>query len=567
MSTQIASSARDFLRRVFGHDDFLPGQEPVVERLLAGRSALAVFPTGGGKSLCYQLPALALDGLTLVISPLLALMKDQVDALRARGLPAARLDSTLSATERAAVFEGVRRSEARILYVAPERFADERFRSLVLGARIALFAVDEAHCISEWGHNFRPDYLKLARFGREARAERVLALTATATPRVQADVCAGFGIDPGDVVRLSFRRPNLYLRTALVDRAERDRLLAARIASRPPGSTIVYVTRHRTAEEVALRLSAAGASARPYHAGMDPAERARVQDRFMTGDCPIIVATIAFGMGIDKPDIRYVYHYNLPKSLENYSQEIGRAGRDGRPAVCELLASLEDVATLREFAERNTPPLGAVEDLLAEVFAGPEEVVLGAGEVASRHGLRPEVVRTLLVALEIGGWLIEGDPVPALYRWQPQLPDERIVARFAGEPARFLARLLASARRARTWVHLDVDQAARDLGAPRARIVRALSHLEAEALIRLEPEGLDRRLRILRRPGATGALAAELHAAALERQARDVARIGEVVRLARHPGCRVAVLAEHFGEVLEGRCGHCAGCTSAWGRE
>src|SRR5437764_380808 len=248
----------DVLRDTFGLEGFRPGQEAVIGHLLAGRSAAAVFPTGGGKSLCYQLPALLLPGVTLVVSPLIALMKEQIDRLKGRGVPAERLDSTLGPDDVRRVMNDLRGGRLRLLYVAPERFNNERMREALLRLRVSLFAVDEAHCISEWGHNFRPDYLKLAHFAKLCQAERILALTATATPQVLADVCTGFGIAPDCAVRTGFHRPNLSLRVTPTPAAGRDALLVRRLKGRPPGPTIVYVTLQRTAEEVAGRLFAAG---------------------------------------------------------------------------------------------------------------------------------------------------------------------------------------------------------------------------------------------------------------------------------------------------------------------
>src|SRR4051812_39551212 len=361
--------SRQVLRDVFGFSDLIDGQEAVIERLLAGRSALAIFPTGGGKSLCYQLPALLLDGLTVVVSPLIALMKDQIDFLQRRGIDAERLDSSLDATEQRAIFERLRAGTLKLLYVAPERFNNERFLAQLARTRIALFAVDEAHCISEWGHNFRPDYLKLAERARELGAERVLALTATATPAVVADIRAGFGIEEADGVVTGFYRPNLTLLTTPVTARERDVRLVERLRERPPGSTIVYVTLQRTAVRVAELLAAAGLPARPYHAGMSAEERVAVQEWWSQSPQAVVVATIAFGMGIDKADVRAVYHYNLPKSLESYSQEIGRAGRDDHPSTCELLACVDDVPALENFAYGDTPTREAVAALLEAVFA------------------------------------------------------------------------------------------------------------------------------------------------------------------------------------------------------
>ena len=256
------------LSQHFGHRRFRPGQEAVIGQLLDGRSAAAVFPTGGGKSLCYQLPALCLPGVTLVVSPLIALMKDQIDALARRDIPARQLDSTLSAEAYRQVMDELRDGRLRLLYVAPERFNNERFRAAIQQVRISLFAVDEAHCISEWGHNFRPDYLKLAGFARQIGAERVLALTATATPRVLEDICRVFDIAPDCAIRTGFYRPNLQLRTTPVSTVQRDATLLDALQRREAGPTIVYVTLQKTAETLAQRLGDAGLPARAYHAGL-----------------------------------------------------------------------------------------------------------------------------------------------------------------------------------------------------------------------------------------------------------------------------------------------------------
>src|SRR3978361_1630080 len=312
MSETTANKAgvRDVLVERFGLEAFRPGQEHVIDALLAGRSALAVFPTGSGKSLCYQLPALLLDGVTVVVSPLIALMKDQNDFLTSRGIDAARLDSSLDAAEVRSVTERLRAGTLKLLYVAPERFNNERFLGQLESTPISLFAVDEAHCISEWGHNFRPDYLKLAERARELGAERVLALTATATPAVVADICEGFRIDEADAVVTGFYRPNLPLLTTPTRAGERDQMLIDRLRERPPGSTIVYVTLQRTALRIASLLAAAGLPARAYHAGMNADDRVAVQEWWTTSEHNVVVATIAFGMGSDQARVCSVDHSN-----------------------------------------------------------------------------------------------------------------------------------------------------------------------------------------------------------------------------------------------------------------
>jgi ATP-dependent DNA helicase RecQ len=553
-------SVRDVLRQRFGFSEFRPGQEAVIGHLLGGKSAAAVFPTGSGKSLCYQVPALLLPGLTVVVSPLIALMKDQLDRLQQLGIAAARMDSTLDAQESADVMRALREGQLRMLYVAPERFNNERFRETIKRVQISLFAVDEAHCISEWGHNFRPDYLKLAGLAKEYRAERVLALTATATPQVLDDVCRGFNIAPACAVRTGFYRSNLTLLTTPVPRSNRDVMLLERLRSRAAGPTIVYVTLQKTAEQVAQRLVGAGFEAHAYHAGMEDVDRAAVQDWFFASDRAIVVATIAFGMGIDKANIRYVYHYNLPKSLENYSQEIGRSGRDGAPSVCEAFICLEDLNTLENFIYGDTPSPASVHSLVSEIFRQGDELELSLFDLSSRHDIRPLVLRTLLTYLELDGYLLEGTPFYSQYRFKPLVSSAEILARFEGERREFLRKVLGQAQKAKIWFSIDLDGAAHATGSPRERIVRALDYLGEQQMLELQVEGVRNRFRRLRQPEDPAALAADLHKRTLAREKREIARLNQVVELIQHNGCQVSELGAHFGEPLPQPCGHCSWC-------
>ena len=554
----------ELLRERFGFEGFLPGQREVIEALLQHRRALAVFPTGAGKSLCYQLPALALEGITLVVSPLIALMKDQIDWLSRRGVAAARLDSTLGADALSEVHDALERGALRLLYVAPERFQNERFLAALGRWRIALFAIDEAHCISEWGHNFRPDYLKLAGIAREVGAERVLALTATATPAVVRDIRAAFAIPEAGAIVTGFYRENLQLVIGAVTAEARDAQLLERLRQRPPGPTIVYVTLQKTAERVAAELSAAGFPARAYHAGLDAELRAEVQDEWMGSERGIVVATIAFGMGIDKAGVRYVYHYNLPKSLESYSQEIGRAGRDGAPAIVELFACDADVPTLESFAYGDTPSERALQGVVGDVLGRGDAFALNLTELSDRHDVRPLVLRTALTYLELLGVLRQGTPFYAGYRFRPGLPLDEIVARFSGEPAEFLERLLKQAKVGRSWLSFDPEALGARLGQPRERVVRALEVLEQRGLGVLESSDVRHRFsRVAGAPAEVGSLVAELTARFARREASDIERIRQVLGLVRTPGCQTNALVAHFGEQRAAPCGHCSGCTAS----
>jgi len=548
------------LKTHFGFPSFQPGQREVIEHLMAGRSAAAVFPTGGGKSLCYQLPGLLLPGVTLVVSPLIALMKDQIDALSRRGIAAARLDSTLSADEYRDVMQRVRGGNLRLLYVAPERFQNERFREALGKIRVSLFAVDEAHCISEWGHNFRPDYLKLVDFARQCRAERLLALTATATPKVLSDICQAFNIERQCAVRNSCYRPNLTILTTPVEARQHEAKLIARLRERPPGPTIVYVTLQRTAEEIAEMLVREGFHARAYHAGLEDDERAAVQDWFMQGNDGIVVATIAFGMGIDKANIRYVYHFNLPKSLENYAQEIGRAGRDGQPATCEMLACAADLNHLENFAYGDTPTRGSVERLIDEVFAQGAEFDVSYHELSSMSDIRILVVRTLMTYLELDGYLSGGTPFYSTYRFQPIWTSGQILDQFTGERRTFIDGLLRLAKKGKIWFQIDAAAAAQRLGCDRQRVVAALDYLGEQGWLKLEAAGTRNRYRRLRMPPDLKGLAETLHARTTQREQQEIARLEQVLKLAEHDGCQVAALCAHFGEKRSEPCGHCTRC-------
>lgn len=549
------------LKQTFGFQTFRPGQEEIVKHILAGRSALAVFPTGGGKSLCYQLPALLLEGLTLVISPLIALMKDQIDFLQGKGIAAERLDSSQSDEESHKVWDSLRQGKLKLLYIAPERLANERFRQQLGNLRISLMVIDEAHCISEWGHNFRPDYMKLAGLARSLQAGRVLALTATATPAVAEDIRNAFEILPEAYVNTGFHRPNLTLRVLPTNPQARDALLLQNLRQRPKGATIIYVTLQKTAENVADFLSRNGMAARAYHAGLPPEQRNEVQDFFMSSPHGIVVATIAFGMGIDKANIRYVDHYNPPKSLENFMQETGRAGRDGKKAVCTLLYCAEDLAVLENFAYGNTPSRSAIEQILAEIMRCTGDIFDCSHYALSQElDTRPLVLSTLLTYLEIEGLLQAAGTYYNNYKIQFIRPPDSILAGFDQSRQQFLQTLFAQARQARTWCQMDIDQAAQACKCERSRILKALHYLEEKQALRVQALGLMHRYRILRKPAQPARLASRLWDNFRRAERRDLERIRSVAELAEGHRCLVQCLLAHFGETLAKPCGHCSHC-------
>jgi ATP-dependent DNA helicase RecQ len=340
----------EVLRSVFGHPAFRGAQEDIVEHVAGGGDALVLMPTGGGKSLCYQLPALLRAGTAIVVSPLIALMQDQVAALRLLGVRAAFLNSTLDAEEAHATLKALRAGGLDLLYMAPERLASARTLETLGQCRLALFAIDEAHCVSQWGHDFRPEYLQLSVLHERFPSVPRIALTATADPQTRAEIVRRLALEEARVFISSFDRPNI--RYSIVDKADaREQLLRFLREEHPGEAGIVYCLTRNKVDETAAWLAAAGVKALPYHAGMAADERAAHQGRFQREDGLVIVATIAFGMGIDKPDVRFVAHLDLPKSIEGYYQETGRAGRDGLPADAWMTYGLADVVQLRRMIE------------------------------------------------------------------------------------------------------------------------------------------------------------------------------------------------------------------------
>ena len=410
-ATPTIEAALVALRTHFGFEDFREGQREVIEAVLGGHDTVVVMPTGGGKSLCYQLPALMQEGATIVVSPLIALMKDQVDALHARNLPATFINSSIDFEEQKARLQGVRRGAYKLLYVAPERFRSEHFVEALRSTQVSLFAVDEAHCISTWGHDFRPDYLRLRSALERIGRPQALALTATATPYVRADIIEQLSLREPRAFVSGFDRPNLSINVTHTQK-EREKIvrIKALTAKHANGSGIIYSSTRKSVEQVASRLKSAGLSVVAYHAGMDDAARASAQDEFMSGRTQMIVATNAFGMGIDKSDIRFVAHYHLPGSIEAYYQEIGRAGRDRLPSDCELLFNYADKRTQDYFIEGSYPP----PELIARVYetlvaVRQERIELSVSEIAARAGIRNEMaVQSSLITLEKAGHIERG---------------------------------------------------------------------------------------------------------------------------------------------------------------
>jgi ATP-dependent DNA helicase RecQ len=548
------------LGRLFGFPAFREGQERVVRSVLEARDALVVMPTGGGKSLCYQLPAYLLDGVTVVVSPLIALMKDQVDALAARGLKAAAVNSTLTFDEVRAVMADVRSGAVPLLYVAPERFASRFFMAAMAGVNVARVAVDEAHCISQWGHDFRPAYLRLKDAVAHLGRPPVVALTATATPQVQDDIADLLGLS--DPVRhvAGFDRHNLFLEVIPAGR-KRDSL--EQFVSEHQGPGIVYCATRKRVDEAAARLGDMGRKVVAYHAGLPDTVRTRAQDDFLGDRAEIIVATNAFGMGVDKPDVRFVLHYDMPGTLEAYYQEAGRAGRDDKPAACTLLYGAGDRFTQEFLINASHPSEAFVRALWRALTARADD----EGRVeASHRELLDDVaaegaeggelaVSAALKLLEDAGWLQR--LMPRANAATIRVKDRTRVGQRAMVQRHILESLdfhLPEGENGTVQVTLARLEA--DAGLDHDALLRGLGALVDAGAIDYTPPFRGRGLRLL-----TGDAPDLDYEAVTAKRRHALAGLEEMERYCRADGCRRAEILRHFGEAMpNARCGACDRC-------
>ncbi len=552
----------------FGLTCFRPGQREVIDAVLGGQDVLCVMPTGGGKSLCYQLPSLARGGTTIVVSPLIALMKDQIDTLRGHGINARLINSSLTLGEQESVMREMSEGTVPMVYVAPERLRNGRFLEAVAKANVTLLAVDEAHCVSEWGHDFRPDYARLGHFReRYLRNVQTIALTATATPTVRDDVCQLLGLNAPSTFVTGFARENLRFgaETCGADRAKDERL--ADYLRGQTGSGIIYAATRKRCEELAAGLSRrAGRAIGVYHAGMPPDERRRVQEAFMGGELTAIVATNAFGMGIDKSDIRFVVHYNIPGSLEAYYQEAGRAGRDGEASDCLLLFSYQDRYVQEYFIENRYPSRETVRKVYEFLTSREEDPIeLTLEQVRDAIGIKEgsESVGTSETLLARAGVLkrLDSNANQAIVRIDSDAPTmldflpreakrrrsvmaavEKIVGSRRGEDVYFRPTRLAE------MAGMERDQL--------SRVLRELQRLKAFDYV---PPFRGRAVHILERDVSFDALEIDFDELA-RRKAAEYEKLESVIAFARAAGCRQRVILDYFGDPNRGDCGNCDRC-------
>jgi ATP-dependent DNA helicase RecQ len=554
------------LHEYFGFEDFREGQREVIISILEGHDTVVVMPTGGGKSLCYQLPALMKAGATIIVSPLIALMKDQVDALAARNLPATFINSSIAFEEQKARIQGVRRGEYKLVYVAPERFRSAHFVETLRSIDVSLFAIDEAHCISQWGHDFRPDYLRLKHAIEEIGRPQIAALTATATPYVRSDIIEQLSLHEPRAFVSGFDRPNLSINIVHTQK-EREKINHIKmLAASNKGSGIIYTSTRKAVEQVTSRLRSAGLNVVGYHAGMDEASRTNAQDDFMSSRTQMIVATNAFGMGIDKPDIRFVAHYHMPGSIEAYYQEIGRAGRDGLPSTCVLLFNYADKRTQDYFIEGSYPPPETVARVYQALAAtNLKRIELSISEIAARAGIRNEMaVQSALIILEKAGHIERGSSNENRASLRLQVKPHEARARVGERDTKGRQTLFGLLGgfdlNERVDIELDVSEFAESMGLDVATVRRALSQLSAAGILAYNPARRTRGVLMLDERPANNLRIRPQEIA--RRAALEQRKLREIISFCYTESCYRAFILDYFGDKHHAtNCGTCGNCT------
>lgn len=561
----------ELLKIHYGFTSFRPGQEKVIDNILSGLDTVVIMPTGGGKSLCYQLPALVLDGVTLVISPLIALMKDQVDGLLKIGIPATFINSSISQVETMSRLAAVKLGQYKLLYIAPERFYSSEFVSALKSIKVSLFAVDEAHCISQWGHDFRPSYIKLRNAIASLGHPAVVALTATATLEVREDIVKQLGIINSNLVITGFARPNLQFGVINTQDSRKPQFVLDAISTAPVGTGIIYVGTRSRADELLQTLLVNNIEAVSYHAGMDAQDRKWVQENFMTGKAKVIVATNAFGLGIDKRDIRFVIHYDMPGTIEAYYQEAGRAGRDGQQSFCLLLYSPRDRYLQEFFIKGDNPPPETILEIYEILKNYPsadsgqaDTVLITYATIAEQLSEKlPEMaVGTAIKILEREGYVTRShDRIGQAYiklKTEPVKLIDSASSRSKGQREKIQSLINKYGTEMANGWYFNFEEAAEILQIKKDSFMRLVKKLFDAGLIDYLPPFRGTELKILKRVDRDEV---KLDFDALKHKLKHAyKKLDLMENYIYHAACRQKYILDYFGEVEAKVCAKCDNC-------
>jgi ATP-dependent DNA helicase RecQ len=564
---QQLESAKVLLGLHFGFEKFRPGQEEIIKDVFDKNNVIVIMPTGGGKSLCYQLPALCLDGATLVISPLIALMKDQVDSLIANGVPATFINSSLSLSETIQRLDEIRHGKHKLVYIAPERFYNKDFVGLLKQIKIDLVAIDEAHCISEWGHDFRPSYMRIRDFVKMLDNPQVIALTATATPEVREDIIKQLNLDSHKTHIAGFNRPNLhYSVIKAMDSQKLDN--AIQIIQQVNGSGIIYASTRDKVNGITEALLENNISAVPYHAGMESGDRSRMQEQFMNDEAKVIVATNAFGMGIDKPDIRFVIHFDMPGTMEAYYQEAGRAGRDGKTSYCVLFYHPADRYLREFFINSENPPASAIKKIYEILLAYETPTIQ-----TTYAELRSQIFEDL-TEMSIGTIIKILEKHEIIHRPKEKTNDAYL--QFLAEPEKILSQISIRAKaqlaiveglinsygnELNDGIKIRIEDFLNNQSFSKGTLTKTFNTLKEKGLIAYEPPFRGTEIKILKKvqPSELGAII-DFEALKYKKE-NDFNKLNQMEGYAHHLGCRREYILKYFGDNMQGvKCKACDFC-------